>query len=510
MSRRILGLMALVVGAAVIWALPATGFGQPNPLSPRGAADALRVATQQTGEAVQQTVQKTEAGSKQAVTKMDSAAKRQNRAPAADPQVEPPIRDTNPHGQGSGVVVDVQPSAERPYADSTDGVDSGEEVIAGRSRGEQQADGSFRGHITLLELFGNELSGVNSTPGQANHGPLEPLQAGLLDPICDASDDNLCLSLLTADSTTTNEGSVNDFAVARVRLGGANGLNVGAGEDQGTIAMEGQCQVSGGVTRSLTVVFNGEVQGSGPDALSTARQCPGQPEETNASSRFGTLGGTPIPLPQAGCGDGVPDTRFDPLDPIATIVCNAAETPSSITRNSVDVFALDLSNSSLAQASVSQAEAKAVAAAVPTGTTGSGERTGTPQCADGVDNDGDGRIDSRDGGCHTDGNPNNPDSYDATDDSEAGGNDGAAQCSDGRDNDGDGVIDADDPGCHSDGNADNADSYNPNDDSEADGGGAVDSDSLAFTGSDVIGLALAGLLVLAGGLILRRREELLS
>jgi hypothetical protein len=42
------------------------------------------------------------------------------------------------------------------------------------------------------------------------------------------------------------------------------------------------------------------------------------------------------------------------------------------------------------------------------------------QCTDGLDNDGDGRIDINDGGCHSDGNPNNPGSYVPSDNTEAG------------------------------------------------------------------------------------------
>lgn len=43
-----------------------------------------------------------------------------------------------------------------------------------------------------------------------------------------------------------------------------------------------------------------------------------------------------------------------------------------------------------------------------------------PECSDGIDNDGDGKIDAADPDCHTDGDANNPDSYDPNDDSEAG------------------------------------------------------------------------------------------
>ena len=43
-----------------------------------------------------------------------------------------------------------------------------------------------------------------------------------------------------------------------------------------------------------------------------------------------------------------------------------------------------------------------------------------PECSDGIDNDGDGRIDIADPECHTDGNADNPASYDPNDNSEAG------------------------------------------------------------------------------------------
>jgi CARDB protein/Ig-like domain-containing protein len=42
----------------------------------------------------------------------------------------------------------------------------------------------------------------------------------------------------------------------------------------------------------------------------------------------------------------------------------------------------------------------------------------SPECSDGTDNDGDGKIDDRDPGCHTDGDVNNASSYDPNDDSE--------------------------------------------------------------------------------------------
>jgi uncharacterized repeat protein (TIGR01451 family) len=86
------------------------------------------------------------------------------------------------------------------------------------------------------------------------------------------------------------------------------------------------------------------------------------------------------------------------------------------------------------------------------------------QCSDGIDNDGDGLIDSADPGCHTDGNASNPNSYDPSRNDESVF---VPQCKDGLDNDHDGLVDSADPGCHTDFNANNPASYNPNGNDES-------------------------------------------
>ena len=93
------------------------------------------------------------------------------------------MHGTNPHGQGTVAGVDLDPSSERPLGAKTDGSDSGEDVVVGRARGEQNGT-AYHGHITIVGLFGRELAGVDSTPGQANNGPLQGLQTSVLDPLC--------------------------------------------------------------------------------------------------------------------------------------------------------------------------------------------------------------------------------------------------------------------------------------------------------------------------------------
>ncbi len=81
------------------------------------------------------------------------------------------------------------------------------------------------------------------------------------------------------------------------------------------------------------------------------------------------------------------------------------------------------------------------------------------RCSDTIDNDNNGFIDAKDSTCHTDNNPNNPNSYDPNRDGEHGGYN---TCADSRDNNNNNLIDGGDPICHTDGNANNPDSYNPN------------------------------------------------
>lgn len=82
------------------------------------------------------------------------------------------------------------------------------------------------------------------------------------------------------------------------------------------------------------------------------------------------------------------------------------------------------------------------------------------QCADGIDNDGDGLVDLADPGCpsssdDSEGSPPNPENFACTNDAHCasglicfqGTCQNKAKCEDGRDNDGDGKIDLDDPGC---------------------------------------------------------------
>lgn len=87
----------------------------------------------------------------------------------------------------------------------------------------------------------------------------------------------------------------------------------------------------------------------------------------------------------------------------------------------------------------------------------------TPQCSDGIDNDGDGLTDQLDEGCWE--NENDPFTYNPDDNSETGE---TPQCQNGKDDDGDGFIDLADPDCT---NADDISEF------EGDAGGKGGSDA---------------------------------
>jgi hypothetical protein len=451
---------------------------------------------------------------------------------AADPSTTPPLHGTNPHGQGTVAVVDTNPDPKRPYSGDTTGKTDNEDIVVGRSRGEQSSDGSYHGHITVAALFGNELIGVDSKPGQTNHGPLDALQTSLLDAICSGSGGQLCLSLLTADSSTTTTGSTNHFSVAHAKLGGDSGIEAGAAESNGNISSDGTCQSSHGDSTVADAKAGGNAVASVSKSSTDSKACQGQaPTQTDSSSVIG-LGGQGVPIPAPGCADGTPDTVTG-IPTLLPLICNGDDAnagqgsdPYGV-RDALDAFVLATGTTAAAKATTAGSESTATAPAANT----SGSES-PPQCSDGVDNDGDGLIDAADPGCHSDGNANNPASYVPSDNDESNGttgsstspsksngnnngagvkgsngsgNNGKPQCSDGIDNDGDNLVDEADPGCHTDGNAHNPSSYNPNDDSEANGAVPASSSGLPFTGTDVLTVALIGALLLAAGIALRTR-----
>jgi hypothetical protein len=255
----------------------------------------------------------------------------------------PPLHGTNPHGQGTIGVIQLAPTDTRPLSGKPDGsgdlAANRESVILGRARGDFCDSTSwcaqvnpaqlnkFHGHITILSLFGNEILSVDTNEGQTHTGPLDALQKQVLDNLCNGSGHSLCVNVLTADSITSNTGSLNHFAVANADVGaGANGgppgLHVGAANSNGNIVVAGGCELSVGSTRVADVNAGSTAVVTLLTSETDVSACNnGTHTQTSKSSVIG-LGGTGVPLPAPGCANGTANTDTG-IPVIAPMICNA-------------------------------------------------------------------------------------------------------------------------------------------------------------------------------------------
>jgi hypothetical protein len=295
------------------------------------------------------------------------------------PNYVPPLHGTNPHGQGDPATVELGSALDNPY---TGTVTQPELLIVGRAKGEQNPDGTYHGHVTLASLGGSELLGINTTPGQTASGPFDALQTALLDAICSGSGDAICLTLLTANSATTDSGSSNDFSAATATLGpsAAPIISASALTSSGNISNDSTCQTADGhssVADANVGGLSGITAGlSHSNSTSTACNNGTAPTTTQDSSVL-ELQNQGVQIPAQGCENGTPNTQFTPLNPLLSAVCNADDTTSGQTtspygvREALTAFVLALPGGTvLVKATTAGAESHAVA---PPG-------TGNPPC----------------------------------------------------------------------------------------------------------------------------------
>ena len=279
------------------------------------------------------------------------------------PSYVPPLHGTDPHGQGSDATVDLTPSTTNPLpGDPTQG---NEDIIAGDSRGQQSSDGSYHGRVTLLYLLGSPIIQVTSDPGQSNDGPLQPLQDGL-DQVCSASGNQLCLTVLGMHSSSNGNSSTNSFEGVGAHIGGPTGINADVLTSNGNISSDGSCQTAHGDS-SVAGANVGPLTADALQGNSDSSACNSGSNTVHQDSTVVNLAGTGLPLPAAGCADGTANTNFTPLSPLLSAVCNADDTNGSQTgspygvRDALAVFALITGDSALLKASAAGPESHAVA-----------------------------------------------------------------------------------------------------------------------------------------------------
>jgi hypothetical protein len=300
------------------------------------------------------------------------------------PTYTPPLHGTNPHGQGTDAVVDLTPGTSNPY--SSDPSQSGEEIVAGDSRGEQGSSG-YHGSVTLAYLFGQPVIQVTTNPGESKDGPLQPLQDGL-DQLCDGSGGQLCLTVLGMHSSTTSNSSTNSFEAVGAHVGGEGGVNADVLTSNGNISSDGSCQTAHGDS-SAAGANVGPLTADALQGSSTSTACNSGSQSVDQHSTVVNLGGTGIPVPAAGCDNGTPNTNFAALSPLLATVCNADDSNNSQAgspygvREALTLFALISGDTAVLKATTAGPESHAVAPAAanpPTspggGTAGAGGKGG--------------------------------------------------------------------------------------------------------------------------------------
>jgi hypothetical protein len=372
-------------------------------------------------------------------------------AAGAPPSYTPPLHGANPHGQGDVATVDLLPSNTAPLPGDPSAGD--EDIVIGSSRGEE-SNGSYQGrvtllHVNLLGLINQPIVEIKTTEGQTANGPLAPLQTAI-DQVCGAlTQPAQCVELLPMNSSSSATGSQNSFGVLKTDLGfGGFALDTGVATTEGNISDNGTCQTASG-SSNVASATAGPISADALQGGSTSQACNDGSQSQSNNSTVVNLQGTGVPLPAAGCANGTPDTNFTALMPLVGLVCNADDSNGGQTANpygvreALTVFALVAGGTPLVKATTAGPESHAVAP--PGGTT-----PGTPTAPG---DDGAGGVRGEQGG--------------PGDDDAGGGPGGPASST-----------------------------------AQSGGGG-----ELAFTGANLLVLALIGGALMAGGLMLARASR---
>ncbi|MDQ3647794.1 MAG: hypothetical protein M3433_04290, partial [Actinomycetota bacterium] len=303
--------------------------------------------------------------------------------PSSPGGYQPPLHGTNPHGQGTVGTVDLAPTGQRPLSGDPSGnqpqPQDDEEIVVGRARGEKDAQG-YHGHITVAALFGNEIVGVDTRPGQTEAGPLDAVQQGLLTPVCNGTANQICLELVTADSTTTSSSTTNRFRAARAQLGGPTGITTGVAESTGTAEEDANCQRTSGSANVVNAQVGSIVGADAATATSSSSSCragSGGTSHQTESGRVIGINNAGVPITAPGCGNGTADT-VTTIPLLLTFVCNATDTNGVNetvaqaaqrygVREALSVFAVNVPGVSLAKLTTSAAESRSEAPAGPGG-----------------------------------------------------------------------------------------------------------------------------------------------
>jgi hypothetical protein len=237
---------------------------------------------------------------------------------------KPPARGSNPDAQGTTSTLDYSPSSDLPVSGETtsgaDGEYEDEDVVLGRSRGEQITDGTDHGELNILSLFGFDVvPPVEAGPVESEPALLEPIHHNLLDAICAGSGGQLCLAVVQDDSKTTNPDSTNSFGAANAYLGGREGgVHGSLLGSNGNIQTDSSCQTSDGDSGAVLLKFGDSVD-TVSEGSTDSQACNNGTKTPSGDARWLAVFGTDVPSP---CESWTQDAGFTAFSPMLSLVCN--------------------------------------------------------------------------------------------------------------------------------------------------------------------------------------------
>ena len=206
MTSKRLGLLAMIIAAAVVIFASAGGIRSASvDLREARARRSRGVASSRAGRSTTR-CQKTDEALRKARRQDRTPRSPRSRPPrpttratATDPKTQPPTARHRPARPGRRRGRRPQPEQRAPARQRPDGKDS----RRGRHRRPRARRARSTAPTTVTSrspsLFGYGDRGRRHRPGETKNGPLQTVQTGILDPLCTSTNQQVCLSVLTAE-----------------------------------------------------------------------------------------------------------------------------------------------------------------------------------------------------------------------------------------------------------------------------------------------------------------------
>jgi hypothetical protein len=242
---------------------------------------------------------------------------------------QPPLHTDDPHGQGSVATVDVGPSQALPLPNN-DPATGDEDIVVGDSRGEY-SNGAYHGRVTILRALVPLIGANIDISFKTEEGQTNNGPLGPLQTALDqvCTQTTVCLTLLAVNSSTTSSGSQNSFETAGATVGPPGTASASVLSSKGDISDNGSCQTATGESNWADVDALGVVTADVLQGSSSSTACQDGSKSQTNNSTLLNVLGLGVPILPAGCNNGTPDTEVVPPAPIDQIIVLACHADDS-------------------------------------------------------------------------------------------------------------------------------------------------------------------------------------